>query len=215
MDSSIVAQISVKVIKPPAKYKLVRGVGINDSTNPVWTEGRTTKTYQTWSGMLTRCYSACYQVRQQTYIGCTVDADWLRFSEFERWMLTQNYEGKELDKDILFPGNKVYSAATCVFVPKALNSLLTARQACRGAYPLGVSYHKGSGLYQSQACRGGTQVNLGYYQTPAKAHRAWQLDKAETIACFPAEDACVRTALAVRAAKIREDAANGRITEVI
>ena len=50
-----------------------------------------------------------------------------------------------LDKDILIKGNKIYSQDTCIFVPKAINSLFTNRKRFRGEYPIGV--YKGKKIF--------------------------------------------------------------------
>lgn len=115
MDSSIVAQFSAPLLisdlatteaapKPRCRPGLVYGVGITDTKHAVTVGGRPIKTYDTWVGVLERCYSAVWQARRPTYIGCTVEDSWLHFSVFERWMLEQDYVGKELDKDLLIPG---------------------------------------------------------------------------------------------------------------
>lgn len=39
------------------KNKLVCGIGVNDSVEPVTIEGNSIKSYQHWRGMLERCYS--------------------------------------------------------------------------------------------------------------------------------------------------------------
>lgn len=219
MDSSIVAQISapssLQRFFVSSDRSLVCGIGIYDALHPTRVNGRDIKTYQTWHGMLERCYSAKCQARQPSYVGCTVDVSWLHFSVFEKWMLSQNYEGRALDKDLLFPGNKVYSAETCVFVPLALNSLLVTAKATRGEYPLGVSYCKGRGKWQANVSVNGVKTSLGRHSTPLEAHRAWQLAKADIIEAFPTEDIRVRLALDKRATKLRENAANGRITETL
>ena len=109
--------------------KLVCGVGINDADYAVqkletvgYADGKRKQRlvwvcpyYQTWIDMLKRCYSDKLQERQPTYKGCSVSEEWLTFSAFKVWMEKQDFERKQLDKDLLFEGNKVYSAETCVF----------------------------------------------------------------------------------------------------
>lgn len=48
------------------------------------------------------------------------------------------HEGKHLDKDILCPGNKVYSPETCVFIDHAINSFVIECNSTRGKWPIGV-----------------------------------------------------------------------------
>ena len=136
------------------KKKLVYDVGLNDADYKVQEfttvvdengkEGRKLAWmcpfYRKWTEMLKRCYSPIYQERHPTYIGCSTCRDWLVFSNFKMWMETQDWEGKELDKDILFPGNKVYGPATCVFVDKRVNTFSTECNASRGKYLIGVSW---------------------------------------------------------------------------
>jgi len=65
--------------------------------------------YRKWISMLTRCYSKNYQLRHPTYKGCSVSDEWLLFSAFKSWMKKQDWDGKQLDKDLLISGNKIYS----------------------------------------------------------------------------------------------------------
>ena len=106
--------------------------------------------YQTWRGMLQRCYSTKLQERQPTYKGCSVSEEWLTFSVFKNWMETQDWEGNQLDKDILFEGNKVYSAETCVFVSGMVNNFTIDRGAARGEWLIGVYWNKRNGKFQAQ-----------------------------------------------------------------
>lgn len=154
--------------------KLVFGIGHND------TKGEsTTKFYKTWASMLERCYSSDYHKRQPTYVGCSVCEDWLTFSKFKAWMETQDWEGKHLDKDIIFPGNKVYSPKTCVFVSQELNKFLNEKDKARGQYPIGVSFYKINGKFLSQCNVNGRRVNLGYFDDSEAAHKAWLSKKVE------------------------------------
>lgn len=159
---------------------LIYGVGINDADYTVQVTGWTCPFYSTWHNMLQRCYSTVYHKRQPTYVDCFVDTPWLRFSTFKNWMLTQNWEGNELDKDILNKGNKIYSPDNCVFVSKQINTFLSERQAERGEYPIGVGLHKASGLFRARCgdTMGGRK-NLGYFSNPEDAHRAWLAYKLE------------------------------------
>lgn len=128
--------------------KLVRGVGINNADYAVQrfetigcVGGKRKRKkvwvcpyYRAWENMLSRCYSAKYQERQPAYIGCTVSEEWLTFSNFKAWMEKQEWEGKQLSKDLLFEGNKVYSAENCVFVTRAVNNPTTDSKASRGEW---------------------------------------------------------------------------------
>jgi len=135
--------------------KLVYGVGINDAdyvvqrNETIYVNGKRTRKqvwicpyYQAWKSMLERCYSIKYQERQPTYRGCSVSEEWLTFSVFKSWMEKQEWEGMQLDKDILFEGNKLYSKETCVFVSSVVNIFTTDRGASRGEWLIGVNWSK-------------------------------------------------------------------------
>ena len=178
-----------------SKPKLVYGVGINDAgyvTQKNETIGyvngkRKQKLvwvcpyYRAWTNMLERCYSAKCQEKQPTYKGCSVAEDWLTFSVFKNWMEAQNWEGKQLDKDLLFEGNKVYSAGTCVFVTPMVNTFSSDRGATRGEWLIGVCWDKGANKFRS-SCRNPftmKQETLGYFTCELEAHKAWRKRKAE------------------------------------
>src|SRR5690554_2141716 len=155
--------MSIKELGAP---KLVCGMGINDADYVVmkretigYVNGkRKQKTvwvcryYNTWVKMLERCYSAKYQERNPTYKGCSVSNDWLKFSNFKSWMEKQDWEGKQLDKDLLFEGNKTYSAETCVFISPMVNTFVNDSGATRGKWKIGVYWDKGTNRFKSQ-CR--------------------------------------------------------------
>lgn len=83
--------------------------------------------YRVWSDMLRRCYDDKWQKKFTTYQGCSVDARWHNFQNFcEDFTQIEGYqlweeEGADLDKDIRFPGNKIYSLGTCRFVTREEN----------------------------------------------------------------------------------------------
>ena len=104
--------------------KLTYGVGINDANYQVQPRIKGIKYmcpfYQKWQSMLNRAYNKKYIARQPTYIGISVCYKWLTFSNFKRWMEKQDWVGKALDKDIIYPNNKEYSPKTCYFVLQEL-----------------------------------------------------------------------------------------------
>lgn len=94
--------------------ELVYGVGVDDLDYPkkkLLPNGKYSfcPYYQRWRGMIRRCYSKAQLGKNPNYEGCTVCDEWLTFSNFKSWMEKQDWEGKELDKDLLVRGNKVYS----------------------------------------------------------------------------------------------------------
>lgn len=185
---------------------LVAGIGLNDSNYLVST-GKNGKQkrcyfYSVWKSMLERCYDKKYQARFASYDGCTVCKEWLTFSNFKRWMESQDWKGKQLDKDILFKGNKVYSPSKCVFVDGALNSFITEKKSNNIGLPIGVSFHKGNNSFIARRSNPilGRRDNLGYFNCSKKAHKAW-LNRKHELACHLADmqtDQKVADALRVR-----------------
>lgn len=104
------------------------------------------------------------------------------FQEFAEWCQSQpgycqkSEAGRffELDKDILDSDARSYAPDKCVFVPDYLNRSILMSDGSRGAYPIGVSLHKGTGKFQAN-CRVGMKFRyLGLHPTIESAHRAWQ-----------------------------------------
>jgi hypothetical protein len=165
--------------------KLVYGAGLNDANYTLRTTigGKIVRCpfYVAWQNMLKRCYSKKTQEKRPTYIGCSVCEDWLVFSNFKTWMERQSWQGKELDKDIIKSGNKIYSAEFCVFVNSVTNSFLLDCRASRGDWPLGVYWQKKAGKYRTRCCNPFTkkQEHLGYFDCPNLAHETWKKRKHE------------------------------------
>lgn len=156
---------------------LVFGVGIMRSgeSQADGPDGKkvTCKIYSRWRDMLKRCYSEEYHANQPTYKDCSVCEDWLTFSNFKAWMEKQDWEGKELDKDILNKSNKIYSPEYCVFVDKSLNLFLTDRSNYRGKYAVGVRFNVKMKKYIATCKNGnGKTVYLGAYSTEIEAANA-------------------------------------------
>jgi len=185
------------------------GVGINDSD---YLTGHTDKYgnhircpyYRRWHSMITRCYSTKCHIRQPTYKDCTVAKEWLTFSIFKKWMEKQDYINKDLDKDILIEGNKVYSKDTCCFVSNDINKLLLDSKATRGKYPIGVYLDKATGKYRVSISIDGKRKQLGYFSTIQEASNAYNIAKANYIInkANELEDIRVKEAL-IRIAKIK------------
>jgi len=194
--------------------KLVYGVGVNDADYVIginetvgYTESgkRILKQvwlcpfYRKWKNMLHRCYSQNLQQIRPTYKGCSVIEKWHYFMNFRAWMEQQDWQGKELDKDLLFPGNKEYSEETCVFVDRNVNSFLNGNARNRGECPIGVSVHKEKDKYQAQ-CRDvitGKIKHLGYYTNFDEAHQAWLTYKLEQAKILAAQQTDPRVAKAL------------------
>lgn len=170
------------------KNKLVHGIGVNDADYVVKpkVDGKqvTCPFYRAWKSMLTRCYDVKYQTRQPTYVGCSVCEEWLTFSTFKSWMIKQNWQGRELDKDLLCTDNKVYSPENCVFVDSMTNSFTIDCRTVRGEWPIGVTFHKRDGKFQAKCSNPFTKKTefLGYFICPEQAHQAWKKRKHE-LAC--------------------------------
>ena len=189
---------------PKGLRKPVFGVGINDypGTSSWMIDGKRFKCplYNKWGSMLLRCYKEEHLERNPTYIGCSVSDEWIYFSNFRAWMIEQDWEGKQLDKDILIPGNKLYSRDTCVFVSRKLNTFLNDHGMASGPYPTGVSWHKATSMFSSQCSNPATgkSEHLGLFETPEEAHLVWKAKKHEHALTYADQQTDPRVAEALR-----------------
>ena len=183
--------------------KLAYGYGINDADYQIsrTVNGKEIKCpfYIKWMEMLKHCYCPKYQAQFETYKVVLLCAEWHYFMKFRAWMMTQDWEGKQLDKDMLVKGNKVYSPETCLFISGAINSFTTESAKSRGLWPLGVSLYK-DGISYVAACNNPfTKKNekLGLYSDPEKAHQAWLKRKREHVISYVSTETDRRLAKAL------------------
>ena len=112
----------------------------------------------------------------QSYIGCTVDPKWHYLSNFKQWYDEQgDVTGKQLDKDIISPGNKVYGPDTCFFVSPQLNTFFAKCDKVRGKYPIGVykDHNMKKRPFRCQLSIGTGKRWQRYYDTPEEAYQAF------------------------------------------
>lgn len=100
--------------------------------------GKATKEYVAWHGMLTRCYSEVYHKQFPTYRECSVSVHWHNFQNFcEDILHLDGYASwkvagskYQLDKDIKIKGNKIYASNTCQFVTNKENNQVEYKENC-------------------------------------------------------------------------------------
>lgn len=165
---------------------LVYGVGTNDADYKVSRINPNGKQslcpfYAKWRGMLSRCYSEHEQKRHPTYNDCSVCYEWLKFSSFKSWMIKQDWKGKELDKDILTQGNKVYSPETCLFVDSKINKLLNNHKAKKGTHPQGVHFSTKAKKFKAIVNANGDNIYLGLFSSSRLAFEAYKTEKYKII----------------------------------
>lgn len=81
----------------------------------------------------------------------TVCDEWLNYQNFYAWSEKQighNSKEYEIDKDLLVPGNTLYSPETSCYLPGKINSLKFNRTTKENGYPMGVSDCKLTGKYR-------------------------------------------------------------------
>lgn len=215
---------------PPANESPSRtpvcGVGVNDLPEHAYFIDKATKklrqrpAYSAWTSMLNRAYNPKIHARLPGYAGCSVHPEWHTFSGFKSWFDGNFVEGWCLDKDLICPGNKIYSASHCRYVPQYINTLVLDGEAARGQWPLGVTKQKHQQKYCARCCINGKQKYLGSYASPLLAHRAWQMAKAQvlhtTLERYKQEkvvDMGVVRSLKEYAERLESDAASGQETK--
>ncbi len=147
-----------------------------------------TQEYHKWQNMLQRCFDNKYKEKNPTYKDVTCCDRWLCYADFlEDFEILKNEynwskdEKLNLDKDILYKGNKIYSLEICVLVPDWINLLFIKSNAKRGEYPIGVSYHKASKKYLALCNNNRKLTRLGLYNTIEEAFNAYKIAKEQEI----------------------------------
>lgn len=151
-------------------------------------DGKPTKEYDEWKGMLRRCYNEKERLKSPTYEYSYVCDEWLNFQNFAEWWNNNIYECKnekmQLDKDIFVKDNEVYSPETCFIVPQRINQLFNkSKRNKKSGLPLGVVDNpNGSNNGYCATCRvykdgKSKNVYLGIYDTPEKAFDAYKTFK--------------------------------------
>lgn len=159
-----------RVATNDADYKVTKSVGGKRVMCPF---------YRRWMSMLTRCYNPEYKSKYPTYQDCYVDQDWLKFSNFKKWMEKQNWQGMHLDKDLIVNGNKAYKEGLCIFIPHKVNTFFGVAASNKSKYPIGV-FKDVSRFYSSCHNPFTNKVDsLGYFDTEEEAHQAWRRKKIE------------------------------------
>ena len=100
-------------------------------------DGTHTTEYRHWISIMRRCYDTKRKDMYSAYCGnCEVCDEWHNFQTFSKWYETYGYqvdtERMHIDKDILYPGNKIYSPQTCLIVPQRINMIFTNKGNKRG-----------------------------------------------------------------------------------
>ncbi|MGV6396927.1 hypothetical protein ACTUVN_002622 [Pseudomonas caspiana] len=171
------------------QQRLIYGVGINDADYP--TSSRQTVVsggakkvvriskcpyFSAWSDMIRRSSSEAFKRNNPAYADVSVCQEWITFSSFRTWMERQNWQGMDLDKDILSRGSKSYSPETCCFVSRATNRFMVHCPESRGLL-LGVDWCEPNKKFRAQINVAGRKRSIGYYESSGEAHLAWCIAK--------------------------------------
>ena len=137
-----------------------------------------TDEYNEWQHMLKRGFNEELKKKYPTYKDVTVDKYFYNFQNYGLWREDNYYEIEgermELDKDILYKGNKIYSPDTCIFVPNRINLLFIKCDGSRGDLPIGVCYCKRTNKYIALCQTLDDRKHLGYYNSPEEAFLAYK-----------------------------------------
>lgn len=194
-------------IPASSSVKLVYGIGINDSGYRVSSivNGKRVSCpyYSAWANMLNRCYGESMLLARPGYSGVKVCDEWLVFSKFREWMEAQDWEGKQLDKDIL-TDEAVYSPSTCAFVSSKINMLVRKDYIRTSSLPKGV--HRDKKKYKVRVRLADGVHEKGGFESIFYAKDYYlNLTSIEYIRIALSQEAKVFKALIRRAASMRKD----------
>lgn len=160
--------------------KTTYGVGyLGDGIYMAKENNKIVEGYRVWHDIMRRCYSEHSKDRFPAYYHiCTVSEEWHNYQNFAKWFEENKYECGErlhIDKDILYPGNKIYSPDTCILVPQRINLLFMNKPNKRGL-PNGIS-QKSNGSYSVKYAG----VDYGTRKTLEDAFELYSEKKKESI----------------------------------
>lgn len=159
------------------KTTIVLGIGIKDLA--VCENGLKCISYVTWYHLLERCSKS--KNVYGSYHDCELCEEWKTYSNFKKWFDDNYKDSYQLDKDILFKGNRLYSPQTCRFIPRQINTLITTHKKDRGEYPIGVTFCKRDRSFVSKIRKYGVRYNVGTFSNPEDAFYAYKLEKEKHI----------------------------------
>lgn len=168
-------------------HPTVCGIGITGNRHSTDSYDPEGYIYCEWKGMIYRCFDDKEKQIHKTYKDVTCCKEWLVFDNFYDWVTSQeNYntlKGTQwnVDKDILFKWNKVYSPDTCCIVPKHVNLLFVRKVPQRGQWPIGVYYDKARNKYAARCNNRGVGKALGRYDSPEEAFNVYKQYKENLI----------------------------------
>ena len=146
--------------------------------------------YSVWSSMIERCYSEKRDAKWITYKDCSVSEEFKYYENFKEWCEKQiGFNSKdetgrsfELDKDILFKGNKIYSSETCVFVPLEINQIFrkSERWVDTKETMIGTCLSRNK-KHVARIRIKGKLKHLGTFNTEAEAYESYKASKTEHI----------------------------------
>ena len=123
--------------------KTIYNIGcIGVGNHKIWDNDikRNSPVYDIWSAMIERCY--VNKKKYPAYYGIvTICDEWLVFQNFAKWYDENKYECEgrlHVDKDILHPGNKVYSPENCILLPQRINELFFVSSRGTSNLPQGI-----------------------------------------------------------------------------
>lgn len=139
--------------------------------------------YYKWHNMMERCYNDKVHKNQPQYKECEVCEEWHNFNNFKKWYDEHKYGNRplDLDKDILFKGNTIYSPETCCLVPHEINTLFTNGKANRGDLPLGVYFDKDKNKHRACMAFMGKSIKLDTLDTAEDAFARYKEYKEDFI----------------------------------
>lgn len=140
-----------------------------------------TRCYHEWMKILERGYSKLWKEKHPTYENVYVCEEWHNFQNFAKWYYNNYYsingERMEIDKDILYKNNKIYSPDTCTIVPQRINNLFVKTNSKRGEFPIGVHRHKNGNYVAQCEFNDSRKRYLGCYSTIEEAFNVYKMEK--------------------------------------